>query len=519
MTLFDHQQKESSGQAPLRTTRPLLPVQTPATLADDLVRIVPQAVKGGTPAQLNQTLDAIKGLQDAWGLQKAAKEYEQRTGRVLLNDLLDVFEPWIDVKRDVALILQGLIPNLTWHAFLEQVAYGVAYAQEDDISDAKGGGEQTNMKALVKAAGFQPGPLIRGRWGLQFRSLNPMPNAIRQMHIVTFRGTEGVKMPWQSPTDPATREGMVDTWIGDMTRMGAGYPQYLTNKALIERNLGANKHSAVTGHSLGGGLAQIALAMRPDLVSECVTFNAPGIKKEDAAALKDKQVPTTHYRTTFDIVPTGNSKAAPGTIYTFDRLTPARGGNGWLRDESITTTHNHMPLNGMLNYEDAGNLTPLQQKMRTTGVNGPAAADQQDRAVSTLISARPTSQDRILHAGEVGPFPDAIQKTFAANLGYNLLVEYAQTRIADMNPAKQTPAAINQQLAQLVTRLRGLEKLPVTVEAAKLYAAIGFSGPMSRRATAPFAQGTLTSLSKDDRDAVALQVRAMWVAWWPGGFK
>jgi pimeloyl-ACP methyl ester carboxylesterase len=519
VTLFDHQKKEINGSAPLRTVTPLLPMQSPVTLLSNLVTVVPQSVKGGTPEQLNSTLDLLKGLQNSWDLPRVAREYLQETGRSLLNDLLDVFEPWIDVRRDVAFILQSLMPSLTWQAFLEQVAYGVAYAQEDDLSDAKGGGEDTNMKGLIRAAGFQPGPLIRGRWGLQFRSLKPMPSALKQVHIVAFRGTEGVKPPWKNPLDLEAREGMVDTWIGDLTRMGAGYPQYMTNQALIRRHMGANKHSAVTGHSLGGGLAQIVMAKLPDLVTECVTFNAPGIREEDAESLKKEKIPTTHHRTTFDVVPMGNSEAAPGTIYTYDRLTPTRNQSGWSRDENLTVTHNHMPINGLLNYEQADHLTPLQQKMRKTGVNGPAAADQRDQAVSALVSVKSTEQDRMIHGGEVALSNYATYKTFAANLGYNLLVEYAQTRIAALDPAKLNEASLDERLQQLQAELLGRSELPVSAQAAALFSQMNLAGYAAKFKLTNFKQGHEVKLRSEDRQASARQVPDMWRAWWPGGLK
>jgi hypothetical protein len=68
---------------------------------------------------------------------------------------------------------------------------------------------------------------------------------------MAFRGTEGVRAPWNHPLAPQTREGMVDTYIGDFTRLGAGYPQFMLNRQLIERNAKALGKAVMTGHSLG----------------------------------------------------------------------------------------------------------------------------------------------------------------------------------------------------------------------------------------------------------------------------
>ncbi|MFB9993854.1 hypothetical protein ACFFLM_17995 [Deinococcus oregonensis] len=519
MTLFDHQNKEGAFSAPPRTTAPLLPNLAPQTAAHNLITLVPKAMRDGSTEHLNQTLDTLQGLYDAWQLPQVAKLYGQETGRSLLNDLLDVFEPWIDVRHDVARVLQGLVPNLTWNAFLEQLAYGAAYAQRDDMEDAKGGGDDTNMRQVIKAAGFQAGPLIRGRWGLQFRTFRPLPSAFKQRPVVIFRGTEGVKPPLANPLNPAIREGMVDTWIGDFTRMGAGYPQYEANKTLIKRNMTALGQSAVTGHSLGGGLAQIVMAKLPALVSECVTFNAPGIKAEDAKALEKEKIPTTHHRTTRDVVPIGNSQAAPGTIMTYERLIRgAPGSTGWVREKNLLLPHNHMSINGLLNYEQKENLTPLQQTMRTVGANGPTPSDQQDAAITALVSVKPTSQDRMIHAGEKGLDDSTTYATFRANLGYNLLVEVVEQRVAKLNPKGLNLAQIDEQLQELQAEVMGIDELPVSTEAYRLFDQMGLKPweTFRKLGNVKTVVGAPVAIPVGDRRTVAGQVRGIWTAWWPG---
>jgi pimeloyl-ACP methyl ester carboxylesterase len=73
----------------------------------------------------------------------------------------------------------------------------------------------------------------------------------------------------------------------------------------------------VTGHSLGGALAQLTAAHFPDRVARVVTFNAPGIAAEEVkrfAAAKD-QPQVTHHRELADIVSEAGEAHLPGSVY------------------------------------------------------------------------------------------------------------------------------------------------------------------------------------------------------------
>ncbi|MCV5755307.1 hypothetical protein OFN51_41550, partial [Escherichia coli] len=78
-----------------------------------------------------------------------------------------------------------------------------------------------------------------------------------------FRGTEGVGLRVRD--DPKTpqneQESGLDTLVADFAYAEVGYSQYRQNRELIRRNLEAAARRGrliLTGHSLGGALAQIA---------------------------------------------------------------------------------------------------------------------------------------------------------------------------------------------------------------------------------------------------------------------
>ncbi|MGM9323043.1 hypothetical protein, partial [Deinococcus aquaticus] len=186
---------------------------------------------------------------------------------------------------------------------------------------------------------------------------------------------------------------------------------------------------------------------------------------------------------------------------------------------NLLNPHNHMPINGLLNYEEEGNLTPLQMTMRKSGANGPAAAAQQDRSISALMSVRSTKQDPVMHGGEVGPDDGATYKTFRANLGYNLLVEYAQSSIAKMDPEKLTLAQVDKQLNTLGRTLTDLSVLPITKDVMDLFQGMGLRTWENYKSIGgnvqKTEQGAPIKLSQADRTAVVVQLRQMWQAWWP----
>jgi pimeloyl-ACP methyl ester carboxylesterase len=92
------------------------------------------------------------------------------------------------------------------------------------------------------------------------------------------------------------------------------------------------KEPAVTGHSLGGALAQMAAARFPDLVAKVVTFQSPGISKgmaeqvkaandKSEAAGKGETVVSHHYQVNGDLVGKTGEALTEGQVSDIQRPT------------------------------------------------------------------------------------------------------------------------------------------------------------------------------------------------------
>ncbi len=193
-------------------------------------------------------------------------------------------------------------PDLTHDALIEQMAHVMGYA--DTLSN-----EQV---ALLRRHHYTAGPLIAGRNGMQMRvffSAEP-----RQASVVCFRGTQPSE--WG---DIAT----------DFNPDGVGHDQFELNRTVIRQAMESAARSGpaiVTGHSLGGALAQTAASEYPGLVSQVTTFQSPGINRSEAAKLDTynaahkrdgRAIDSTHYRVEGDAVPAGGEALTHGTVHNY----------------------------------------------------------------------------------------------------------------------------------------------------------------------------------------------------------
>lgn len=102
-----------------------------------------------------------------------------------------------------------------------------------------------------------------------------------------------------------------------------GRSQFEPEKEKIEKLLKEYKDKGysveVSGHSLGGALAQITASEMPDLVDEIKTFNSAGISKATAKQLLGKNKPATHYLKIGDVVQDTGNAYIPGKpiVYSF----------------------------------------------------------------------------------------------------------------------------------------------------------------------------------------------------------
>jgi pimeloyl-ACP methyl ester carboxylesterase len=99
-----------------------------------------------------------------------------------------------------------------------------------------------------------------------------------------------------------------------------GNRQWVANRDAIASLLAhAGGPCVATGHSLGGGLAQMAAAELPGMVSRVVAFQSPGISHEMAQHF-EQQAPSERAQVSYhdgrhDIVDLGGQEHLPGTRY------------------------------------------------------------------------------------------------------------------------------------------------------------------------------------------------------------
>jgi hypothetical protein len=167
-------------------------------------------------------------------------------------------------------------------AFYEQMACMYAYLplQEGQILPGQANGGPTKYQVVAT--------LDDPETGLQAFSVVPL-NAKgkpwgggRKSPIVVFRGSEKHNL----------KEGFNDFGEADFLSLYIGASQFAPNRAKIERLFkaaGADAEPAiVTGHSLGGALAQKATVEFFDMSQRVVTFQAPGIAAADFERFEQK---------------------------------------------------------------------------------------------------------------------------------------------------------------------------------------------------------------------------------------
>jgi hypothetical protein len=98
----------------------------------------------------------------------------------------------------------------------------------------------------------------------------PDSNGIRH-RILANRGSD----PW---TDAQDRKAMLQLSNGEMPSSQFCYMMKFIEELQLNKNIMLNEFD-VTGHSLGGTLAQMTMATWPEFVDTVYTYNAPGAKK------------------------------------------------------------------------------------------------------------------------------------------------------------------------------------------------------------------------------------------------
>lgn len=372
----------------------------------------------------------------------------------------------------------GGAKQLTFDAFIEQLASNLSYANRNDFKDDKSqtGPNKNDGKGkdLLKVFGYAASPVFLGRWGMQMRVFYPTKADASKPVVLAFRGTEGVAIPHavvKELAKPGTgmvggltfdqrNESEVDT-ATDMSRMKTAYTMYDMNTVEIEKAIGFAKSKGksllAAGHSLGGGLAQIATARHPGLFGQLYTFQAPGISEAGVREIEKGKTQTRNYRMTWDTVPMANQGAFAGDVFTFED--PALKGPSKLKG----VQQNHViPILGQFlagMQQDGVKLDKQQQAIRDYGKR--AVNETPTNSVTTRFLGK--GQDVPIIASEdakalAAPpaFSGVMNNAVANNLIYNLLIEEARQDLKAI-PATGGVQGVSRKLRDVVSWVQSVD--------------------------------------------------------------
>jgi pimeloyl-ACP methyl ester carboxylesterase len=289
------------------------------------------------------------------------------------------------------LAYDGGQPLITGDLMFEQLAHRFAYRDSLTAEDQK----------WLKEQGMQMTGIVHGRNGFTMMKFVPLPgfDGLRRP-VVAFRGSDEAKDA-----------------LDDFNQHGVGAAQMAANEGTIARTLTSMqcyaKEPAVTGHSLGGALAQMAAARFPDLVAKVVTFQSPGISRdmvkrveaanaESRAAGKGDRVHSHHFQVDGDLVGKSGEAMTPGEVSQINRPT-----GYMLRHTGMVT--------------DYAEKNPDKQKWVDTSEREPGALEGLRSgfgkflgALQDITNSGPEEYidtwDRVRHAVDVSADPDTIRE-------------------------------------------------------------------------------------------------------------
>ncbi len=198
--------------------------------------------------------------------------------------------------------------EVSYEVFLEQLAHDMAY--EDKLN--------SDQQALLKRFGYHAEPSVDGPFGFQMRVFTPSKPDFPHP-VIAFRGTE-----FTSAKDLQA----------DLAPQGVGHNQFRANQRRIQTAIQAASRFGriwVTGHSLGGALAQLTAATYSAAIGRVITFQSPSIDAYSVKQLEaynrahpDGEVKSTHYQVAGDLVSTAGERLTPGEVVQFE-LKPSDG--------------------------------------------------------------------------------------------------------------------------------------------------------------------------------------------------
>lgn len=211
-----------------------------------------------------------------------------------------------------------------YHVILEQLAHRFAYHSPDlsspsDLAGVPQAEKAQREREMLKtigyekrdviannATGFQATlfmPIVEMRGGKKDPTKIGLPAGVELRPVVAFRGTADI-------------QGAID----DANPKGIGAFQWSSHTNQVKGMLSVAQAyglgpADVTGHSLGGALAQRCALTHGSMVNNVVTFQSPGIG-DDAQKVDPRQHKSTHYVMTGDIVSQAGGRRTSGEVVT-----------------------------------------------------------------------------------------------------------------------------------------------------------------------------------------------------------
>lgn len=194
-----------------------------------------------------------------------------------------------------------------YHILLEYIAHHIVYEPMKLEKPPK-------QLEILRKAGYKADSIrdilwSAGPYGFQACLLIPNGN---NAPVLAIRGTYS---PGGASTDLDFDQ------VGDnQFQANESHIKYLLQKAGVKVD--------ITGHSLGGAVAQIIATKFPQKIKNVVTFQAPGINSKTFSIFEnilEKDRPTVvHHIARYDLVDLAGFYRLPGTIYEHDRTFPLR---------------------------------------------------------------------------------------------------------------------------------------------------------------------------------------------------